>query len=112
MKVLLREPIEGYLEEADFRVPQKGEFYLLHHGDGPILATAKSIDYFEPRLVLTTTKKKYWRLDPVETFEEASPFELTSNYRFGKHPSEKSPRWHDRNLGANIQWLRLTEHEE
>lgn len=112
MKVLLKEPIEGYLEEADFRLPKNGEFYLLHHGDGPILATAKSGDYSEPRLVLTTIKKKYWRLDPVNTFAEATKFNEWGDIRYGKHSDEQLPRWIGNTNNPDVQWLRLTEHEE
>lgn len=66
MKITLHDPPELFEAEAEFGVTERGEVCLTSSGKTDI-----SLGGYD-RIVLTPKKRKYWRLDPVATFEEAT----------------------------------------
>lgn len=106
MKLTLHNPPEGYEAEADYRHSFGGEAILNSSGG---VGISKLGAYSVEHIVLTPKKRKYWRLDPVATFEEATPASNYVSLRCG-HLDREIGSWPSNVAG--VQWLRVTECEE
>lgn len=115
MKIKLESPPEGFETEArliDAVAALRGDRYLRPDGSlGVVLASRK---YVGVLLVLTPKKKRFWRLDPVATFEEATqskrmtrPMGLASSLG----GDEPMTYWASADCG-DVQWWRWTVSEE
>lgn len=117
MKVTLHDDLKSrdgveFERDAELRSPKEGEYYIYFTLTEKRINRA-TFDYLEDRyIVLTPKKKKYWRLDPVNTFAEATKFNEWGDIRYGKHSDEQLPKWIGNTNNPDVQWLRLTEHEE
>lgn len=96
MKITLHRPLEGFEAEAIAFLEQVPD------------AAKREV---RATIILTPKKRKYWRLDPVATFEEATQFYEDCSARLGKFENE-TPRYHGDYGQKTIQWLKLTEHTE
>lgn len=108
MKITLHDPPEGFEAEAESRKVRHKEWFRTHQGE--IAQWDVLQDSFYEYIVLTTRKHKYWRLDPVSTFAEASTVPGHS-LRYGLR--DDGIITHGDKCYLNIvQWLKLTECEE
>lgn len=103
MKITLSEPPEGFEAEAEYRTISGWEWTLSDLSGKPY-----HVSYSPTRLiVLTPKKRKFWRLDPVATFEEATPT-CDKRYRYCFVDEVLTSLAYS----APVQWLKLSEHEE
>lgn len=113
MTVLLKEPIEGFELEAEWRVPADGEWIVpIGLREPPMINRGKWVDTC--RLVLTPKKKKYWRLDCC-LFEAATNPDRDSSMMKSALAFDEYGNiiWcYEDCLSHKGKWLRLTEHEE
>lgn len=123
MKITLHDAPEGYEAEAELMlggdVPFGSRVLLPWRG---ISIAITDSEYFTSRweltkqwfIVLTPKKRKFWRLDPVATFEEASWSRNVAHgpYRLARDEHGDEVWLVQGALPERGQWLRRTEHEE
>lgn len=107
MKITLHDPPKGFEAEAEYRIPKKGESYLEISEDCIRVSEGNDLR----RVVLTPKKKKYWRLDPVATFEKATP-RIDRAYAYGVRKFDGLLSFWGHGNADLIQWVKLSEHEE
>jgi hypothetical protein len=108
MKITLHNPPEGFEAEAEIRRPLRGESYLSNSDEHVFIS---SFDCASTYIVLTPKKRKYWRLDPVATFEEATLVTGCKTTRYGYYEGELGGCTNSTSTDY-VQWLKLTECEE
>lgn len=111
MKVTLENPPEGFGEAATFINADDaniGNPYLRPDGSVGRISAAVQVKMASGMIILTPKKREYWRLDPVATFEEATPGTHHS-YHLAIMDGEVSSYLVGQ---TGVQWLKLTECEE
>lgn len=109
-KLTLESPPDGYEAAAEWRVPLYGEWIIaVGRDDTPIVNLGNWIDTC--RIVLTPKKRKFWRLDPVATFEEATPTD-DQRFRYALDGISGTLTALSRGYPGPRDWLKLTEHSE
>lgn len=114
MKITLHSPPNGYEAEAEFHCDwlRIGQHVMTNPDDGPFIVTRSHLGLgATTHILLTPKKRKYWLLRPVKTSAEASKSH-GGNFVLGMNKiGEPCWIWFDKGQ-TDIQWLKITEHEE
>lgn len=116
MKITLETPPDGFEAVAEWRLPKRGEQIIRESGRVVTAACDYDDHVHDFQIVLTRKKNKFWRLDTVASFEDATVYDPTkengTNYRLAIDKN-CNVLWLTRQcLPTGTRWLRRTECEE
>lgn len=114
MKITLHSPPDGYEAEADFHCDwlRIGQHVMTNPYNGPFIVTRSHLEHgATTHIVLTPKKRRYRKLYPVDTFEEAT--KSRGNPKYALAVCDQDEVWLTANSqDPDTQWMRRTEHEE
>lgn len=111
MKLKLENPPDGFEQDAQFRLPVKGEWYLGDSGNQLLKPIKSDKDFaYVSAIVLTPKKPKRFVYKQVQTFEEASKYTPNGLYRLKRNNLTGEIYFSSTDILSNSEsWVQIVE---